>query len=203
MESATAPHPIGGIVLAAGRSTRMGKPKPLLDANGQSFLAACIGTLLNAGCESVVAVVASEEEAAAARKAGSRVAWNQAEDAEQIDSLRIGLKALDRETMEQASAALVLPVDHPLVTAGTVTALLRSAGEHHAAVIRPLYQEQPGHPTVFPRSFWARLCDDDLPDGARSVIEDAEVVDVPVEDAGVIADIDTPDAYREHFGEEP
>ncbi len=186
-----------GIVLAAGRSRRMGSPKPLLEVGDDTFLTAAVAALREGGCAQVVAVVGDAETAAAARKAGAAVVMGDP-DAEQVDSLRAGLRALPPE----ATAALVLPVDHPLVRAPTVRALLAAAVRSPGAVIRPVHGGRPGHPTLFPRSLWPALADPALPEGARSVVDapTTETVDVPVDDPGVLADIDTPAAYERHVG---
>lgn len=184
---------VGGIVLAAGRSTRMGRPKALLEAGGESFLKLAMRALRDGGCEAIVVVVGyGDETAANARDAGAVVVRNREIDSEQIDSLRMGLEALP----DRVGAAVVLPVDHPLVRGTTVAALVRRWREAPERIVRPIHAGRPGHPTVFPRSVWSELAGD-LPRGARSLVEDEAhpTLDVPVEDTGVIADIDTPEAY--------
>jgi molybdenum cofactor cytidylyltransferase len=190
-----------GIVLAAGRSERMGRSKALLPTGEDSFLRAAVDTLTAGGCDPVVVVTGSEEVEAEARSAGAEVVWNDATDAEQIDSLRLGLEAGGGAT-SGAVAAVVLPVDHPLVRVATVGALIEAAERHPGAIVRPVLDGRPGHPTLFPRAVWPRLLDPDLPNGARSLVEDAavETVDVPVDDQGVVADIDTPDLYERYLG---
>jgi molybdenum cofactor cytidylyltransferase len=188
--------PVLGVVLAAGRSRRMGRPKALLALGDRSFLRAAVETLREGGCAEVVVVVASAEIEAEARSAGARVVWNDATDSEQLDSVRIGLRAAG----PRATAALVHPVDHPLVQPGTVRSLIAAHALHPEAIVRPAYDGRPGHPTLFPRPTWPALQEHSLPHGARSVAEDpaTETMDVPVEDAGVLADIDTPEAYGRH-----
>jgi xanthine dehydrogenase accessory factor len=190
-----------GIVLAAGRSERMGRPKPLLPHGERSFLRAAVDTLADGGCARVVAVVASREAELEARTAGAVVVWNDAMASEQVASLRLGLGAAEGGV----TGALVLPVDHPLVATATVEALLAAHAARPDSVVRPTRGGRPGHPTLFPRSVWPALLDADLPDGARSVVEDptTETLDVPVEDDGVLADVDTPSAYERYLGSPP
>jgi xanthine dehydrogenase accessory factor len=190
-----------GIVLAAGRSERMGRPKPLLPHGERSFLRAAVETLADGGCAMVVAVVASREAELEAMSAGAVVVWNDATASEQIDSLRLGLDAAE----DGVTGALVLPVDHPLVATATIEALLAAHAARPDAVVRPTRGGRPGHPTLFPRSVWPALLGAELPDGARSLVEDptTETLDVPVDDDGVLADVDTPSAYEHYLGSPP
>ena len=188
---------IGGIVLAAGRSERMGAAKPLLEVDGRTFVEAATGALREGGCDRVVVVIADRAVEAAVRATGAGVALVPT-DGEQIDSLRAGLAALSGDV----GAAVVLPVDHPLVTGATVRSLIAAHREHPDAVTRPTRGGRPGHPTLFPAPVWPRLLEVDLEQGARGVLaaDDVAVVDVPVPDEGVLADIDTPEQYDRWIG---
>jgi molybdenum cofactor cytidylyltransferase len=190
-----------GIVLAAGRSERMGRPKGLLPAGDRTFLRATVDTLHEGGCDEVVAVVASTELEAEARSAGARAVWNHARGAQQLDSLRVALAA----AADDVTGALVHPVDHPLVKPATVAAIIAGHQARPGAVVRPVHEDQPGHPTLFPRPLWQRLLEGSLPHGARSLVEapGTETSDLHVDDPGVVTDIDTPGDYARHLsGEE-
>jgi CTP:molybdopterin cytidylyltransferase MocA len=186
-----------GIVLAAGRSQRMGKPKPLLEIEGQTFLERAITTLRSGGCASVVAVLPSSESTPTmwriAESAGARVVENPNPESEPIDSLRIGLDAAPAD----ARAAAVLPVDHPVVRESTVTALLGAFESRASLIVRPVFEDRPGHPIVLERSIWDELAEPDLPEGTRTVVRrHADEIDhVAVDDPGVKTNIDTPDDY--------
>lgn len=188
-------HNVVGIVLAAGRSRRMGAPKPLLEVGGRTFLRAGVEALRAGGCGRVVAVVGTPEAAAEAREAGAATVEGRP-DAEQVDSLRAALAHLPPQT----TAALVLPVDHPDIRPGTVRMLIAAAAADPDAVIRPVHGGRPGHPTVFPRELWAALRDPNLAGGARSLVDspDTRTVDVEVDDPGVVTDIDTPEQYHRY-----
>lgn len=194
---------VDGVVLAAGRSTRMGESKPTLDAGGESFIERAVAALRDGGCREVIAVVTPRESqaAAAAAQAGARVVMNTAEDSEQIDSLRLALRNMN----PGARAVVVLPVDHPLATGGTVSALLDAWTGSGAPLARPTYRGAPGHPTLFAASLFDELLTGELPEGARSVVaaHEHEALDVEVGDAGVTTDVDTPDDYRRAFGADP
>lgn len=184
---------VAGLVLAAGRSSRMGEPKALLDLNGRTFIETAIAALRDGGCDPVLAVVVASDPAARIAAAAGAVVVEGEPRGEQIDSLRRGLDAV-----EDAAAVAVLPVDHPRVRAATVAVLLDAWRADPESLVRPVHDGAAGHPTIFPRRVWPSLRDPDLPEGARSVVGTERKTDVPVDDRGVLIDIDTPEAYRRH-----
>ena len=193
---------VAGIVLAAGRSSRMGESKALLRVDGGTFLERAIDILVEGGCQSVVAVLGPGEASARAgdiaRRKGAVPLENPRADAEQIDSLWIGLESLS----EDAEAAVVLPVDHPLAEARTVRELVRGFRAGGLPIVRPVYNDRPGHPVLFARRLWDELAEPDLVDGAREVVHRhaEEILDVGIGDRGVAIDIDTPEDYRREIG---
>ena len=192
---------LSGIVLAGGRSQRMGRPKALLTAGGVSFLERCVESLGRGGCEDILVVLNSEdpEPARLASSAGARVVRGAGEDSEQIDSLRAGLG----ELAPAAEAVVVLPVDHPLVMAETVAALVRVYLQSQAPIVRATHRGKRGHPVLFSRACFAELLEGKAAEGARSVVRRYRDVsrDVEVNDRGVVADIDTPADLEEYLGE--
>ncbi|HEU0016069.1 MAG TPA: nucleotidyltransferase family protein [Longimicrobium sp.] len=194
---------IAGIVLAAGRSRRMGQPKAFLRAAHGTFLETAVRALREGGCGDVVVVAGPETDPAAARIAaearrlGARVAVNPEPGSEQVDSLRCGLRALRGD----AEAAVVAPVDVPDASPGLVRALVDAFGRTGAPVAAPARGGRHGHPVLFSRAVFAELLDGDLPDGARGVVHAhaAELAEVPVD--ALPADVDTPDDYRRWRGD--
>ncbi len=192
---------IVGIVLAGGASRRMGRPKALLDAGGVSFLERVIGILTAGGCDEVVVVLNSDdpETAGLVSRAGARLTFGSGVGTEQVESLRAGLRAAPPGT----KAVVALPVDHPLVQARTVAALIKAFRQRSAPIVRPVHEGRRGHPVLFAATVFDELLTDGLTDGARTVVRDhaAELEDVSVDDRGVLVDVDTPTDYRRHFGE--
>lgn len=196
---------IAGIVLAAGRSRRMGRPKPLLRFRGASFLERAVGALRGGGCGEVVVVAAPPDDpaaaaiAAAAETAGARVAVSPRPDAEQVDSLRAGLAALP----PQARAAVVLPADVPGVDAAAVRAVVEAFRARGAPVVRAVHAGEHGHPVLFARRVFADLFREPLPEGARSVVRAyaAGLEEVEVDAPALLLDVDTPDDYRRLLAE--
>jgi molybdenum cofactor cytidylyltransferase len=189
---------ICGIVLAAGRSRRMGEPKALLRAGNDTFVEHAVRALYEGGCGYVVVVTGRLDDEAALRIAeeaallDAGIAVNPAAESEQADSLRIGLGALP----PQAEAALVAPVDVPDVSGALVRAVIGAFRRTGAPVALPASGGRHGHPVLFARRVFAELMRPELPQGARTVVHAhaAELAEVPVEALPV--DLDTPEDYR-------
>lgn len=195
---ATRPGPaVAGVVLAAGRSSRMGRDKALLPVGDDTFLGNAIRTLRAGGCDPVVAVLppgkGEGRMAAEVDAAGGLRVENPDPEAEQVDSLRIGLEALG----SGPAAAIVLPVDFPLAGPGVVATLVEAFRAKGAPIVRPVHHDRPGHPVLLARDLWAELSDPDLERGARDVVHrhNEEIHDVPVDDRGVVVDVDTPEDF--------
>ncbi len=177
----------------------MGTSKALLDAGGRSFLAAVVGALVGGGCDPVVVVVGPgrEDEARRARAAGALVLENPDPGDGPITSLRLALSVIGGEV----EGVAYLPVDHPLVSPETVAALVDTLLDGDAPLVLPTVEGRRGHPALFRRTLFPALSDPSLAEGARSVVqahlERAALVEV--DDAGVVTDIDTPEAYRAAF----
>jgi CTP:molybdopterin cytidylyltransferase MocA len=198
-------RPFAGVVPSAGSSSRMGRPKALLRVEGETFLARTIRALEGGGCDPVLVVVAGRpgdavatEVSELARRTGARVLVNPDPGEGPITSLRLAIASLG----DSVSGLAYLPVDHPLVRPETVTTLLAAARAKRAALTVPTYGGERGHPAVFAAALFAELADPALEGGARTVVhrhlEHALLVEV--DDAGVITDIDTPEAYAAVVG---
>ncbi len=177
----------------------MGTPKPLMDAGGVTFLARVISSLREGGAEPPLVVVRTLDSpvAAEARLSGAHVVLNPDPSPGPISSLQAGLRALPGGT----PAVFLAPVDHPVFLPETIRALLRGFQEARPPLAVPSFRGRRGHPILLGEALFSELLEEDLPDGARTVIRRylVERLEVPVEDPGVLADIDTPEDYRRFF----
>jgi len=181
----------------------MGAPKALLDAGGRSFLARTLLSLREGGGYPLLVVVRDLMGPVAheTRDHGGVPVLNPDPTRGPVSSLQVGIRAL----AEDAPALLFAPVDHPLFSPETVSALLRGFSETGAPLVVPAFEGWRGHPVLFGRALFPELLEEDLPEGARTVVRRYldERLQLPVNDPGILADIDTPEEYRKHFSRNP
>jgi len=190
---------IPAIVLAAGKSSRMGRPKAALPLpGGDSFITRIVRTFKEAAVEDVVIVVGHDAKAVldafGASDLGARFVENRDYEQGQLSSLLAGLQVVDRPGVV---AALVTLVDVPLVGVSTVRAVLDRYRATHAPVVRPVRGAEHGHPVLIDRSLFDAIRRADPAAGAKAVIRAhvSPAGDVAVEDAGAFVDADTPEDY--------
>lgn len=190
------------IILAAGDSMRMGRPKALLaDPDGRPFVARLVRTFVESGCPTIVVVTGRDHGAIAAALAADRlpvdpVVVNNPEPSRgQLSSLWIGLDAAQAPDVE---AALVTLVDVPMVSPSTVRRVVDAWRQSRAPIVRPAIGDRHGHPVLFDRSVFDELRRAPLAEGAKAVVRAHadRVVNVPVDDEGCLMDVDTPDEYE-------
>jgi len=195
-----APDRISAVILAAGKSTRMGRSKALLPiGTGETFLTQLVATFRAAGIEDVVVVAGHEASAivdAVERSGtGARVVVNDEYEAGQLTSVLAGLRAVESP---RVAAALVTPVDVPLVAVSTVRALVERYRETRAPIVRPVRGERHGHPVLIDAALFEQLRALDPSQGANAVVRAHASAEgnVVVDDEGAFADVDTPAAYE-------
>jgi len=190
---------IPALVLAAGQSTRMGRPKALLPLDcGDTFVARIVGTLHDAGVDDVVVVLGHEPDPIVAdlirRQTRVRFAINRDFDKGQLSSLVAGLNAIDRPGV---IAALVTLVDVPLVSAATVRAVVDRYRRTRAPIVRPVAGGRHGHPVLIDRALFDQFRAADPALGANVVVRQhiSAQGEVEVTDPHAFRDVDTPDEY--------
>jgi molybdenum cofactor cytidylyltransferase len=187
---------ISGIVLAAGTSSRLGRPKQLLELDGRPLLQHVIDALVAAELDEVVVVLGHEADAirgALVLAPAVRTVFNPRYSSGQASSLTAGLDAVD----PLAEAAVVVLGDQPRISPDLIRAAVAEWRTADAPVLRTYFGEVPGHPVVAARSAWPVLRDASGDEGARRV-EDPAFVQAARLQAGAepIADVDTVEDYE-------
>jgi len=192
---------IAAILLAAGQGSRIGGPKALLRIGGETFLARCARALLRPGVERLVLVLGHEAERVCAMggvpEGALRVTNAGYREGGMLSSI---LRGLDAAEAIGAEAALIHPVDHPLVSETTVERVIATL-QQGAAIAVPCFEGRRGHPGGFARSAWALLRSAPGERGARAVLQDhpEQLTHVPG-DAGCVSGIDTPEDFARLVG---
>lgn len=184
---------ICAIVPAAGRSSRMGQFKPLMKLGGKGVLERVIGSYIEAGVTDVRVVVGHRGEAVREmlRPLAVEVIDHPGYRQGMFSSVQRGVASLG----ESIDAFFIHPADIPLVRPDTVRRLIQAFSAAPAAVTRPVFDEQPGHPPLIRRDVAAAVVDHDGRDGLRGVLHqfEADTQRIAVADQGILLDLDTPD----------
>jgi molybdenum cofactor cytidylyltransferase len=149
---------ICGVILAAGGSTRLGRPKQLLELDGRPLLQHVLDAAARAGLDEILLVLghrAESVQAALELPAGARVVLNPEFRTGQSSSLRAGLAAADR----RCDAAVILLGDQPGVPAELIAEAVQVHRRGGRPVLRTFFDGVPGHPVVVDRSEWPALAD--------------------------------------------
>jgi molybdenum cofactor cytidylyltransferase len=188
---------VAALILAAGESRRMGRPKALLPYHGATFLSTVVGTL-QPYCSPVIIVLGahSQEILDAAGDAGIFVT-NRDYLLGQITSMQCGLRAAPPET----EGVVFSLVDHPAVTQSTIEALLNPVSDSDLVRI-PRFAGRRGHPIWFSNQLIPEFLKLPPTASAREVVDShaREIRYVDVDDPGILADIDDPSAYARLIG---
>lgn len=190
---------IAAIVLAAGESRRMGRPKMTLPWGQTTVIGQVVGCLHAAGLDDIVVVTggARTEVETAVSRLPARVVFNpRFAEGEMLLSLQVGLRALD----PQCEAALIALGDQPQVEPQIVAGLLAAYVNCRAELIVPSYQMRRGHPWIVSRQLWDSIIALQPPATLRDILEIHRqrihywLTDSP----SILQDLDTPEDYQRY-----
>ena len=193
-------EPLAVVVLAAGRSTRMGAENKLAKPlDGKPLVAHAVDAALEAGIGPVTVVTGHEAESIEAALAGRDVTFvHNADFAEGMStSLRRGLEAVDA-----AAGAMIVLGDMPDVSSDAIRALAAAFHEHdmqRIVVARDTSTGRRGNPVVWPSALFGTLRAIEGDRGARDVLREREADLVAVKMEGAALDLDTPAAFAERL----
>jgi molybdenum cofactor cytidylyltransferase len=190
---------IQAIVLAAGKSRRMGEPKLALPWGDTTVLAHVISAVQAAEVDDVLVVLGSHRELLEpiCREAGVRWIFNEDfETGEMLGSLQCGLRNLPPD----ADAALVVLGDQPQIQTSTVRGVLVEFTHTTAPIIVPSTGGHRGHPWLVRRSMWPEMLAMHAPDSPREFLNRhaTQIGYVELNSPSIVQDIDTPQDYLKH-----
>jgi molybdenum cofactor cytidylyltransferase len=192
------------IILAAGRSTRMGTQKLLLPLAGKPLIARVVDEVLASPVDEVVVVVGLDGDAMRQALVGRQVRFvrNPDRDGDMLSSVRSGVGALS----SACSAVLVVLGDQPDIRRESIAELLEALGATARGIAVPTHGGRRGHPLLFAAHYRQEILThyDDV--GLRGLLRahPDEVVEVESQASDVLEDVDEPADYqraRERFGD--
>jgi len=192
-------QPVGLLILAAGASTRFGRPKQLLPYRGRSLLRHAAETALGSTCRPIVVVLGAHAERLAGEVSDLpvRVVENPRWPRGMGTSLRAGLEALC--LAEPGMGAVVITLcDQPRVSAHTIDSIVERYRESRKPIVASEYGGVLGAPALFDRALFEDLLALGEASGAKEIIATrrGDVCAVPFPEGAI--DIDTPQDYEKH-----
>lgn len=186
---------ICALVLAAGRSRRMGQPKLLLPLGGEPILRRVVRSLYQGAVDHVCVVTAPGGPDLAAAVGDARVQWvqNPEPEGEMLVSVRHGLRSLPAGW----SAVLVTPADHPGLVPETIEALIEAHRRTACSLMVPVFDGRRGHPVWIGRQHAEAILTRFDGVGLRGLLRErgAEVLEVLCHGGVAHEDMDTPADY--------
>jgi molybdenum cofactor cytidylyltransferase len=188
---------LAAVILSAGASSRMGRPKALLPYREGTFLEHLIQVTRHPriGVTRVVLGAGAEEIRAIAKLDPSIVVLNSDWQQGQLSSIQAGLRSLEGF---QTDGMVLCPVDHPLVSADLVRELVETFYAGTKPIVLPIYLGRRGHPAIFSSALYGELLAAPADKGARAVVwaHAADILEVPTDEEGVILNLNDPDMLR-------
>jgi molybdenum cofactor cytidylyltransferase len=196
-------EPIAGVILAAGESSRFGKPKQLLDWKGQPFVRTVAKTALEAGLSPVVVVTGANAEPVefVVKDLNVIVIRNEDWQGGQGSSIRSGVKTLTH-SHSKIGGVIFLLTDQPQVTTSILRALVEKHAEGLYPVVAPMVIDQRANPVLFDRLTFPDLMNLEGDVGGRAIFHKHHVEYLPWHDDRLLLDVDTPEMYQRLISDE-
>jgi molybdenum cofactor cytidylyltransferase len=191
---------IAAVVLSAGESSRMGRPKALLPIDGQTFIEKIVSALERTSVGQIVVVLGhnAEEMKQRIKQLPVEILVNPEYRLGQLSSLQVAVRRLQSDG--NCDGVLVHLVDHPYVNPDLVNLMAQRFFESGKLIVVPRHRGQRGHPVILSCKLFGELLDAPMDEGAKAVVNAHrdETLEIDTDDEGVTVDIDTPELYRRH-----
>ncbi len=192
---------ISAVILSAGESSRMGRPKALLPIDGQTFIEKIVGALKMAGIDQVVLVLGfnAEDMRRKVEHLPVEIVVNPDYKLGQLSSLQAAIAHL--QPAADCDGMLVHLVDHPYIDSRLVRLMVQRFADTKPLIVVPRHQGRRGHPVIFSRALFGELLGAPADQGAKAVVNAhrAETLEIDTDNIGITLDIDTPEEYQKHI----
>lgn len=191
---------IAAVVLSAGESSRMGRPKALLPIEGRTFIEKIVGALKQAGIERIIVVLGfnAQEMRRRIEHLPVEIVINPDYKQGQLSSLQSAIRLLQADV--DCDGMLVHLVDHPYIDPNLVRSMIEKFAATQKLIVVPRHEDKRGHPVIFSHRLFQELLDAPVNEGAKAVVNAhrAETLELQTAEVGITVDIDTPELYRQH-----
>ena len=192
---------IVAVILSAGESSRMGRPKALLSIDGVRFVEKIVSTLKSTNVGDIIVVLGHNAEGIRRKISDLPVTIliNHDYKQGQLSSLQVAIRLLE-SSGNPVDGILVHLVDHPYIEAKLVNLIIDRFYETKKLIVVPRFQGRRGHPVIFARALFSELLAAGTDQGAKPVVHAHrdDTLEIDTDDKGVLIDIDTPEEYRQH-----
>lgn len=187
------------VVPAAGRSTRMGRPKLLMPWGGSTVIEHVLAAWRASRVQYVIATVHPDDQrlAETCRRAGAEVVVATPPPPDMKASVTYGLAHIGSVFSPSADDAwLLAPADMPRLAPGTIDAVLDIWRAGFSGVVVPRHAGRRGHPVLFSWAQAAEVTTLGPDEGLNSLLARHPVREIDIADDGTLVDVDTPEDYR-------
>jgi molybdenum cofactor cytidylyltransferase len=193
---------ITAMILAAGKSTRMGSPKMLLPWGNATLIEHVVSVFSKAGIEDIIVITGGAHEqveeviARCKHKFPVRSVYNENYiKGEMLASIQCGLRQI---TDQSVGAVMIGLGDQPQVEEGSVRLLREMYLRTKSPLIVPSFQMRRGHPWLAARSLWEEILEMDSPQTPRDFLNAhaKDICYIAVDTPSILADLDTPEEYH-------
>ena len=191
---------IAAVVLSAGESSRMGRPKALLPIDGQTFIERIVAALKQAKLGKIIVILGhnASELQTKIEHLPVEILINADYKLGQLSSLQLAVRYLQADV--DCDGILVHLVDHPYLDSALVDEMIRRFDEQKRQIVVPKFNGKRGHPVIFARELFPELLSAPIDQGAKTVVDAhrAETLEIDTDQEGIAVDIDTPELYQQH-----
>ena len=191
---------IVAVVLSAGESSRMGRPKALLPIDGQTFIERIVAALKQTKVGKIIVILGhnARELEAKISHLPVKILINTDYKQAQLSSLQLAVRDLQADA--DCDGMLVHLVDHPYLAPALVQEMIRRFYETKKRIIVPKFHGKRGHPVIFSNALFGELLSAPMAEGAKAVVNAhrAETLEIDTQEEGIAVDIDTPELYQQH-----
>ncbi len=185
---------ISAVVLAAGQSSRLGKPKQLLIWHGTTLLEYTLDCIRESGIEDIVLVLGAQAEIikSAINNRGLRIVVNAGWQTGKAGSIRAGLNAVSQDV----EGVMIFLCDQPYLTPDLIRAVLQAGSQTSANITAPVVGEQVINPVLFKKEIFYDFLLLQGEEGGKKLFKSHHIQRVPWKDERILLDIDIPDDLK-------